>query len=327
MELATTDIILDLDEVAGRVSLVLRLCRGYFLRDCLAGWGDTVQSEDVEADIPFAVFRVLIHLLLDHLNQVDGVTEAEVMRADRREFDREGDDRMDRVDVADATGLLVLGEGHVVAVVGVDLKLVARDGGGVLAPVDLGLVLRFVLVFRMEDDWSIVLAEVDGIFAALDDRHERLLVDGDEDGVGSGAYVVRIRHGVGVEHAVLVIDVCQLVRFSLAEEGGRSVEDSAVLELQSFRVCEMGGTDVLCDVILHRHCKGYNIRFADGWQIRHVQHWGLLEGHVDGRVLEAGGAGVGLPYRVFQFLGEVIQNDRVGHDRIVDRITLRGEPL
>ena len=257
-------------------------------------------------------------MLLDHLNQVDGVTEAEVMRADRREFDREGDDRMDRVDVADATGLLVLGEGHVVAVVGVDLKLVARDGGGVLAPVDLGLVLRFVLVFRMEDDWSIVLAEVDGVFATFDDRHNRLFVDGDEDRVGSGTYVVRICHGVGVEHAVLVCDICQLVRFSLADEGGRSVEDSAVLELQSCRIGEVGGTDVLCDVILHRHGEGYDIRFADRWQIRHVQHRCLLEDHVDGRVLETRGAGVGLPYCIFQSLCEVIHDDCVGHDRVVD---------
>ena len=239
-EATTADVVLDLDEVAGRVSLVLRLRGGYFLRDRLAGWSDTVQFEDVETDVLSVVLLVLVYLILNHLDQVDGVTEAEVLCADCRVLDREGDDRMDRVDVADATGLLVLGKGHVVAVVGVDLKLVASDGGGVLAPVDLGLVLRFVLVLRVEDDWSIVLAEVDGVFATFDDRHNRLFVDGDEDRVGSGTYVVRIRHGVGVEHAVLVVDVCQLVRLGLAEEGSRSVEDSAILVLESCRVGEVG---------------------------------------------------------------------------------------
>ena len=179
----------------------------------------------------------------------------------------------------------------------------------------------------MEDDRSIVLTEVDGILATLNDRHDRLLVDGDEYGVGSGAYVVRVCHGVGVEHAVLVVNVCQLVRFGLAEECGRPVEDSAVLELQSCSVGEVCGTDVLCDVILYRQGKGHNIRFADGRQIRHVQHRGLLEGHVDGRILEARGAGIGLSYRIFQSLGEVVHDNRVGYDRVVDGVAVRGEPL
>ena len=53
----------------------------------------------------------------------------------------------------------------------------------------------------------------------------------------------------------------------------------------------------------------------------------MLEGHVDGRILEARGAGVGLSHRIFQSLGEVIHNNRVGHDRVVNGITFRGEPL
>ena len=150
----------------------------------MTGRCDAIQSEDAESDVTHAVLCVLIHLVLNHLDEVDGVAEAEVLCADRREFDRDGDDRMDRVDVADATRLLVLGEGHVVTVVSGDLKLVARDGGSVLAPIDLGLVLRFVIVLRMEDDRRIVLAEVDGILATLNDRHDWLFVNGDEDSVG-----------------------------------------------------------------------------------------------------------------------------------------------
>ena len=146
---------------------------------------------------------------------------------------------MDRVDVADATGLLVLGEGHVVAVVGVDLQLIARDGGGVLAPMDLGRVLRFVLVLCVEDDWSIVLAEVDGILAAFDDRHERFLVDGDEYGVGSGAYSVD--HSIGVEYAVLVVGVFDLASLRIADGVLRTVDDLSVGDVAVADVGEVGG--------------------------------------------------------------------------------------
>ena len=238
-EATTADIVFDLDEVACRVGLVLGLGGGYFLRDRLAGWCDTVQFEDVEADVAYAVLRILVHLFLNHLDEVDGVAETEVTCANWFEVDREGDDRMDGVDIAGTLRLLVLDEGHIVAVVSGDLKFIACDFGSIFTPMNFGRVLRLVVVLRMEDDRGIVLAEVDGILAILDDWLGRFLVDGDVYRIGSGAYSVD--YGVGVEHAVLVVGVLYLAGLRIADGGLRTVDDLSVGDVAVADVGEVGG--------------------------------------------------------------------------------------